>query len=56
MVDVMELPTEEADEATAGVDAGLKLPELTPEKIKNQSCKQLQTQRKVLNASELLKG
>ena len=27
----MDLPTEEADEATAGVDAGRKLPEPTPE-------------------------
>jgi len=33
LVDVMELPTEEADEATVHVDVGRKLPEPTPEKM-----------------------
>ena len=33
MVDIMDLPTEEADEATVHVDVGRKLPEPTPEKM-----------------------
>ena len=33
MADVMDLPTEEADEATVHVDVGRKLPEPTPEKM-----------------------
>ena len=52
----MDLPTEEADEATVHVDVGRKLPEPTPEKCQNPSFKQPQTQRKWHLVRPLLKG